>query len=142
MPSVIVRHIYDVEPSSEPHILPTSSPLVPTQKSGAPEVVLFVGFPALGKSSFYHRYFRPAGYTHINQDTLKSRDKCVKAVGTALADGQSCVVGELHRTIETDPADDPESPIDNTNRDKATRKFYVDMAQKHGARIRYVHLSL
>jgi bifunctional polynucleotide phosphatase/kinase len=55
---------------------------------------------------------------HINQDTLKTRQKCVKAVEEAVKEGRSCVV-------------------DNTNRDKATRKFYVDLAGKEGISVRW-----
>jgi bifunctional polynucleotide phosphatase/kinase len=58
------------------------------------ELVLFTGFPSLGKSSFFRRHFAPAGYTHINQDTLGSRPKCVKATEAALKASNSCVVGE------------------------------------------------
>ncbi|KAG2149258.1 polynucleotide kinase 3 phosphatase-domain-containing protein [Suillus clintonianus] len=75
------------------------------------ELVVFSGFPCLGKSSFFRRHFAPAGYTHINQDTLGSRSKCVKAAEVALKAGTSCV-------------------IDNTNRDIATRKYYLDLAKK------------
>ncbi|KAJ8585213.1 PNK3P-domain-containing protein [Rhizopogon salebrosus TDB-379] len=75
------------------------------------ELVLFTGFPSLGKSSFFRRHFAPAGYTHINQDTLGSRPKCVKATEAALKASNSCVV-------------------DNTNRDVATRKHYLDLAKK------------
>ncbi|KAG1749154.1 polynucleotide kinase 3 phosphatase-domain-containing protein [Suillus paluster] len=75
------------------------------------ELVVFSGFPCLGKSSFFRRHFAPAGYTHINQDTLGSRSKCVKAAEVALKAGTSCVV-------------------DNTNRDIATRKYYLDLAKK------------
>ncbi|KAH7889885.1 polynucleotide kinase 3 phosphatase-domain-containing protein [Phlebopus sp. FC_14] len=77
------------------------------------ELVLFTGFPCLGKSSFYRKHFAPARYTHINQDTLGTRPKCVKAAEESLRAGKSCV-------------------IDNTNRDLATRKFYVDLAKKVG----------
>jgi bifunctional polynucleotide phosphatase/kinase len=75
-----------------PRITPSSTPLLPEPRSG-PEVVLFVGFPGLGKTSFYQTHFYPAGYVHVNQDVLKTRDKCVRAVETAVKDGQSCVVG-------------------------------------------------
>ncbi|KIK63827.1 hypothetical protein GYMLUDRAFT_71948 [Collybiopsis luxurians FD-317 M1] len=74
------------------------------------EVVLFVGYPGVGKSTIHRRYFAPVGYQRINQDTLGSREKCVKAVEEALRAGLSCVV-------------------DNTNRDKQTRKLYVSLAQ-------------
>ncbi|KAH9029373.1 polynucleotide kinase 3 phosphatase-domain-containing protein [Lactarius hengduanensis] len=48
---------------------------------------------------------------HVNQDTLGSRPKCVKAAEEALVAGKSCV-------------------IDNTNRDVQTRKYYLDVAKR------------
>ncbi|RDB21211.1 Bifunctional polynucleotide phosphatase/kinase [Hypsizygus marmoreus] len=98
-----------------PQVMPTSTPLLPSPPRQ--EIVLFVGYPSLGKTSFYRRHFQPAGYTHINQDTLKTRDKCVKAMREALRQDKSCV-------------------IDNTNRDAATRKFYVDVAKQLNIPIR------
>jgi bifunctional polynucleotide phosphatase/kinase len=59
----------------------------------APELVLFVGMPCLGKSTFYRTNFAGAGYVHINQDTLKTRQKCVNAAEEALSEGKCCVVG-------------------------------------------------
>ncbi|KAF8197422.1 polynucleotide kinase 3 phosphatase-domain-containing protein [Pholiota molesta] len=91
-----------------PHVTPTSSPILPTTPTQ--EVVLFVGYPCMGKSTFYRRYFQPAQYLHINQDTLKTREKCVKALQEAMKAGQSCV-------------------IDNTNRNAATRKLYLDICK-------------
>ncbi|KAI0288305.1 polynucleotide kinase 3 phosphatase-domain-containing protein [Russula brevipes] len=75
------------------------------------EIVVFVGPPCLGKSTFYRTHFAPAGYVHVNQDTLGSRPKCVKAAEEALTAGRSCV-------------------IDNTNRDVQTRKHYLDLAKR------------
>ncbi|GJE97041.1 PNK3P-domain-containing protein [Phanerochaete sordida] len=103
-------------PADLPRVTPTSSPIVPSSSSG-PEVVLFVGFPALGKTSFYRTHFYTANYVHVNQDTLRTREKCVKAVEEAIKDGKSCVV-------------------DNTNRDAATRKHYIDLAKKLDVPIR------
>ncbi|KAI0067096.1 PNK3P-domain-containing protein [Artomyces pyxidatus] len=97
-------------------VTPSDLPIVPPAPS-QPEVVLFVGLPCLGKSSFYRTHFAPAGYVHVNQDTLGSRVKCVKAAEEALKEGQSCV-------------------IDNTNRDVQTRKLYIDMAKKLKAPVR------
>ncbi|KAF9472603.1 PNK3P-domain-containing protein [Pholiota conissans] len=89
-----------------PHVTPSSSPIVPTTPTQ--EVVLFVGYPCLGKSTFYRRHFQPVQYLHINQDTLKTREKCVKALQAGLEAGKSCI-------------------IDNTNRNAATRKLYLDI---------------
>ncbi|KAJ7759134.1 polynucleotide kinase 3 phosphatase-domain-containing protein [Mycena metata] len=94
---------------SLPLYTPSSSPLLlspPVQ-----ELVLFVGYPCLGKTTFFRQHFEPAGYLHINQDTLKTRIKCVKAVQEALTAGKKCVV-------------------DNTNRDASTRRYYIDVATK------------
>ena len=81
-----------------PHVTPTSSPLVPTPSRT--ELVLFVGPPAMGKSTFYRTHFSNAGYTHVNQDTLGNRDKCVRAAREALEDGKSVVVG-TRRSIDS-----------------------------------------
>ncbi|KIY63839.1 PNK3P-domain-containing protein [Cylindrobasidium torrendii FP15055 ss-10] len=93
-------------------------PPAPTMPSPSTlEVIVFAGPPCLGKSSFYRKHFQPRGYVHINQDTLKSRDKCVKKADEALQAGIAVV-------------------IDNTNRDKKTRALYVNLAKKHGVSVR------
>lgn len=78
-----------------PPITPTSTPILPTSPSG-PEIVLFVGYPALGKTTFFRKHFEEAGYVHVNQDTLRTRHKCVKAVEEAIEEQKSCVVGRSH----------------------------------------------
>ena len=54
----------------------------------------------MGKSTFYRTHFSNAGYTHVNQDTLGNRDKCVRAAREALEDGKSVVVG-TRRSIDS-----------------------------------------
>ena len=73
-----------------PLFTPTSTPLV--RDTGRPEIVLFVGYPCLGKSTLYKRYFEST-HTHVNQDSLGSRGKCVKAAEQSLLQGKSCVIG-------------------------------------------------
>lgn len=110
----------------------TSSPIV--SRSGEKEIVLFCGYPALGKSSFYYRHFHPANYTHINQDKLKTREKCIKAVRDALKRDESCVVGTV--ILRSASKDLNLDEIDNTNRDIKTRKFYIDLAREEKVPIR------
>ncbi|KAG6845038.1 hypothetical protein H0H87_001375 [Tephrocybe sp. NHM501043] len=103
-----------------PPVTPTSSPLLLSPLKQ--ELVLFVGYPCLGKSTFYCRNFEPAGYVHINQDTLKTRDKCVRETKKALEEGKSCTV-------------------DNTNRNIATRKYYIEVAKGLGIPVRCFYFT-
>ncbi|KAF7302998.1 hypothetical protein MKEN_01262700 [Mycena kentingensis (nom. inval.)] len=102
-------------PTDLPLFAPNNTPLVP--KDPTQELVIFVGYPCLGKSTFFAKHFEPKGYKRVNQDTLKTRDRCIKAVREALEAGDKCVV-------------------DNTNRDVSTRRFYLDVARKLGIPVR------
>ncbi|KAH9830982.1 PNK3P-domain-containing protein [Rhodofomes roseus] len=104
-------------PTDLPRVTPTSTPLIPPQPKR--EIVVFVGYPSLGKSSFYMKHFQPADYVHVNQDTLRTRDKCVKAVREAVQEGNSCVV-------------------DNTNRNAETRRHYVELSKQLSVPIRCI----
>ncbi|KAJ3146460.1 hypothetical protein HDU86_008512 [Geranomyces michiganensis] len=93
----------------------TAQPFIP-EGVACPELVLIVGSPASGKSTFAKRYFvnntdSPHTYVRVNQDELKTRDKCLRATEDALRAGHSVIV-------------------DNTNPDPETRKKYVDIAAK------------
>ncbi|KAI0075790.1 PNK3P-domain-containing protein [Panus rudis PR-1116 ss-1] len=107
----------DTLPKDLPLYTPTDAPLVPTRPHDSPEIVIFVGYPSMGKTSFFRKWFQPLGYIHVNQDTLRSRDRCIKAVKDAIQAGKSCVV-------------------DNTNRNKATRAHYIDLAKQMKVPIR------
>lgn len=53
-----------------PLFSPTSTPLLPRRNSEfdeehPPEVVIFVGFPGSGKTSFFKQHFAEKGYVHI-----------------------------------------------------------------------------
>lgn len=121
--------------SSVPRVMPTSTPLIPPHPTQ--ELVIFVGYPSLGKTSFYRKHFEPAGYVHINQDMLRTREKCVKAAAETLLEGKSCVVGMLATPrILVLPCFDQH--VDNTNRNAETRKYYVELAKKHTIPVRYV----
>jgi len=90
--------------------------------SSTQELILLVGFPASGKSTFSKRYLIPQGYVHINRDTLKTQPKCLKALREALSAGKSAVV-------------------DNTNPSVASRGEYIKIASDSGIPVRCYHLQ-
>ena len=81
------------------------------------EIVVCVGYPASGKSSFVKKHLVEKGYVYVNQDTLKTRDNCVKACKTALASGSSVV-------------------IDNTNPEASTRALYLRLGKDANVPVR------
>lgn len=93
-----------------------------TKSTAGKEVVLFVGCPGAGKSTFYRRYLEPLGYERINQDMLKTKPKCFVVGQKLLSEGKSIAV-------------------DNTNPDLATRAGWIAVAKQHKAPIRCVHFT-
>ncbi|EFX06234.1 diphosphomevalonate decarboxylase [Grosmannia clavigera kw1407] len=86
-------------------------------QAAARELLVFCGPPAAGKSSFFRDCLDPLGYQRVNQDTLKTKEKCLKAATSLLQDGSSVA-------------------IDNTNADPATRAIWVALAAKHNVPVR------
>jgi bifunctional polynucleotide phosphatase/kinase len=85
------------------------------------ELVIFVGYPASGKSTFARRYFEPT-YVRVNRDILKSKEKCLKVCEEALEQGKSVLV-------------------DNTNPAASTRKQYISLAAKRNIPCRCFHFT-
>lgn len=54
-----------------------------------------MGSPGAGKSTFYRRNLEPLGFERVNQDALKTKDKCLKVAGSLLEDGKSVTVGQF-----------------------------------------------
>lgn len=73
------------------------------------EMIIFVGSPGAGKSTFWHNHL--SDYVRVNNDTLKTKEKCMKVARQALKEGKSCV-------------------IDNTNKDADIRKRYTAIAEE------------
>ena len=81
------------------------------------ELIIMVGPPGSGKSDFVSTYIEPHDYVHINQDTCKTRAKCLNTAEDAMAKKKSIV-------------------IDNTNPDVSSRMQYTLMALKY----KYTHI--
>ena len=86
------------------------------------EMIIFVGFPASGKSTFAKTYLVPNGYVHINRDTLGTMAKCKNAARDALAEGKSVV-------------------IDNTSPSSSARDPFITVAENAGVPIRCFHFQ-
>ncbi|XP_074075798.1 bifunctional polynucleotide phosphatase/kinase [Macrotis lagotis] len=104
--------------STGPLCLPPAGPLV----GPGPEIIVAVGYPAAGKSSFIQEHLVPAGYIYANRDTLGSWQKCVAVCAEALKAGNRAVV-------------------DNTNPDPASRARYISCAQDAGVPCRCFHFT-
>ncbi|KKY28613.1 putative polynucleotide kinase3phosphatase [Phaeomoniella chlamydospora] len=83
------------------------------------DIVIFCGSPGAGKSTFFWEHLKPLGYERVNQDLLKTRDRCVKKALEHLRAGNSVVV-------------------DNTNADPETRAIWVKLAEAENVPIRCV----
>jgi len=85
------------------------------------EMVIFVGPPGSGKSTFWQNNLKD--YVHVNNDTLKTKQKCQKVAEEAVSTGKSVV-------------------IDNTNPGKATRQEYIKIAKNHNYTVRCFFFNL
>ncbi|KAF8418544.1 putative DNA 3'-phosphatase Tpp1 [Tirmania nivea] len=101
---------------------PTSAMSTKFRKINDLELVVLVGSPGAGKSTFVKRYLAPLGYERVNQDILKTREKCLKAAAEFLGVKKSVVV-------------------DATNPDIDTRKRWIELGKKFTIPIRCVYLT-
>jgi predicted kinase len=97
---------------------PRAKPLSRTRRN-APHVVIFVGLPACGKTSFFQHRFAEA-YVHVSKDNFRNNGRPAhrqtELLKEALAAGRSLVV-------------------DNTNASVEERAPVIADARMHGARI-------
>lgn len=95
---------------------PTPIPLSPDQS-----MIITVGMPGSGKTTYCSENLQPLGWVHCQQDILKTPAKMLKAVGEALAEGKSVVV-------------------DATNPDPQKRNKYIQLAKDRGIVPRILYL--
>lgn len=79
-----------------------------------PELILMIGIPGSGKSTFRQKYF--SEYEHISLDVLHSRQRESTALQTAIAARKNCIV-------------------DNTNVSVAEREKFIEAGKSAGYRI-------
>jgi bifunctional polynucleotide phosphatase/kinase len=84
----------------------------PLEGSESQELVLLMGNPGSGKSTT-GKALAAKGYTHVEQDITKTKEKSMKAVRAALEKGGSVVVDATHASEEN-------------------RKPYADLAKEKG----------
>ncbi|KAH1486678.1 hypothetical protein LV164_006543 [Aspergillus fumigatus] len=109
-------------PSSYIKSEPADNVPAPFIRQSPRELVIFCGSPGAGKSTFYWNHLQPLGYERVNQDNLKTRQKCIKVAKEFLAAGASVVV-------------------DNTNADPNTRAEWVRVAKEFNVPIRCVYFT-
>lgn len=99
--------------------------LVESQYSFKPcekEMIIIVGPPGSGKSTFVQKFLIPHHYVSINRDTLKTMSKCLKECKINIEDEKSIV-------------------IDNTNPSKKTRDQFIQLAKDNDYPCRCFHIT-
>lgn len=87
------------------------------------EMIIMVGFQGSGKSTFVNNILVPLGYVRINQDLLKTKQKCLKQVNNEMKLNNSVV-------------------IDNTNPSNSIRGEYIKLGYKYGYNIKCVKMDV
>jgi bifunctional polynucleotide phosphatase/kinase len=86
------------------------------------ELIIFVGFPGSGKSTFISKNLIQNNYNVISQDVSKTKNKC-------------------HKLCEQFMKEKKKIVIDNTNPSLETRMNYIDLAKKYNYNVRCFHMS-
>lgn len=84
---------------------------------GKCELIVCIGMPGSGKSTFAQMWEKVHGYARVNMDTLRTQDKCLANVRTYLEKGIKTIV-------------------DNTNSSTVVRSRYIAIARKCNVPVR------
>lgn len=106
---------YKRPPIFNPHNL-KGKMRVPSLRPSTNEVILFVGAPGSGKTTFYKKYLEPLKYEHLNLDKIKTRSKLIKQYKQLL--GNKPIV------------------IDETSAKLDIRQQYINIAKEYNIHIK------
>lgn len=81
----IVNKMHDYDQNNNAHIKYDLSP-------NFKEVIILIGSPGSGKSTFTENNLVPKGYIRINQDNLKSKEKVIKCLLQNIKEGKKIVI--------------------------------------------------
>jgi len=87
------------------------------------EMVILVGLPSSGKSTFTLKHFVPNGYVRINRDTMGTMAVCKKKCKEAFEEGKSVIV-------------------DNTNPSKKSRQEFISIAKQYNVQLRCFYFNI
>ncbi|XP_063933480.1 bifunctional polynucleotide phosphatase/kinase-like isoform X2 [Zophobas morio] len=108
----------------DPKLLPLSTSRAPpfVLEKDSCELLINVGSPGAGKTFFTENFLVPFGYRRINQDTLRSLQRCLDLCDRLLGNREKVV-------------------IDNTNAESSKRGLFLALARKHGVAARCLYFS-
>ena len=86
------------------------------------ELIIMIGFPGAGKSTFINKYIEPFEYIIINQDKLKTKNKCISETEKYMKINKNIVIDALNYT-------------------KEMRKIYINIAKKYNYNVRCIVLN-
>lgn len=86
------------------------------------DMIIMVGYPASGKSYIAEKLKNEHGYVIINQDTLKTKQKCTKMAIKLMENNDSLV-------------------IDSTNPGITERNSWITLAKSYGYNIRVIEMT-
>ena len=106
----IINKLHNYDTNNNEHIKFDVSP-------NFKEVIVLIGSPGSGKTTFTENYLVPKGYVRISQDSLKTKEKVVNCLIQNIEKGNKIV-------------------IDSTNPQKDNRSEYIKICNKYNYPIR------
>lgn len=67
-------------------------------KVDKPDMIIMIGYPASGKTTFCRNVLQ--SYEHINQDTLKTKQKCINVATKCISQKKNIVIDSLNSSVD------------------------------------------